>query len=1178
MANTLQTIGNILDTTQRLYDNIRTDGVSDGYVYGLLAKSYPSMRWTLDRNHWNGFSGYDGYGTPIGSAAQVNYVGNAETDENNENGRENWIGDKWRAANENYLMYITDGYSSNIGDSDKKYRMFEPIKGGEAVGVVVPETESEYVDAYQRGKVDGKIPYSGLNRYGSDGADTVMGDIGAVALGRTYIISKSQVDDDGEVGYLTSGRYGIGDRMYWVEDKNNAYKDEDGEVIVAMKSLFFRPSYKRKHYSPDWNYLNTLADNDNGDARGVNYVYAEPENENLNSYDEFADARASNDGSMRGLYEAFQVTDWDNIETDDIITKTNKAFHADRNGRTIIGRFHTDKWSSDDDDVTSTAGSKYGFSHGRNLLKVKPTNDNGYDNPYCRVWTFHHQYSRLADCIRPFVEEDENHRLTIAKEDAKSWGDAFRSKVGGFENGGVRLFNKGVLNRANGLVNYAPSNGNGDMKSVDPRNCMFSIENLAWKGVGTKSTDNPNGLSREQRGPFGGRIMWFPPYNLTFNENVNTDWGGTSFIGRGEKVYTYKNTDRTGNIGFDILIDHPEIMNEWKNARKATVNGDDSVDNIESHEQTVLRFFAGCANLDVDSIAEPYKGNDKEGPSPKTDKGGGQHDIKVEYFLFYPNNYSGADDGTELAWQYLMNGIGYGDIVNDTAEETSQPDLYKKDPSYGIFDLSNEFYYKGDRVGGYEMWHGGEGKSKERVGVSLDTNIKSPTVTRGIISESEDADGFIAFVAKEKKDDPRDSVESRAFVWRYRVDERTRHEILRKENYRDTKTYGLNSINHESLCDVFKDVDKKDLFSATEVYKALTDAELDEESYDSERVEALKKILSEHKIDRVESYGWASSHGYVSSNEQLGKDRANTAMNIIKGTRYDNDGIRYERKSNDIGPVRNSDSVSEFNPKVYRCAHVVIYFKTEGTDELSDTVREEATYTNEADGSKVNGRTNVLISDKKSQPNRGSADRDDLKWLRAEPNKLGRYDNEGRFFQLLEVGNPFLYSKIIEKVRYFSPAYHSVSPEGFNARLTFLHQCTRQGPTVGSIDSQNSNNASNLAFGRAPVCVLRIGDFFYTKVIITSLAITYDKDGISWDMNHEGIGVMPMYAHVDIGITFLGGSDLSGPINRLQNATSFNYYANTGVYDNRSDMVEFDSDGKIGKISVYNPQVDKPKK
>ena len=157
-----------------------------------------------------------------------------------------------------------------------------------------------------------------------------------------------------------------------------------------------------------------------------------------------------------------------------------------------------------------------------------------------------------------------------------------------------------------------------------------------------------------------------------------------------------------------------------------------------------------------------------------------------------------------------------------------------------------------------------------------------------------------------------------------------------------------------------------------------------------------------------------------------------------------------------------------------------------------------------------------------------------------------------------------MHNLVTQKIKYFDPAFHSISPEGFNARLTFLHQCTRQGGTNSQSESQT--NAANLSFGRPPICVLRVGDFYNTKIIIESLTISYDDT--TWDLNPEGIGVMPMMADINITFKFIGGSDLGGPIARLQNALSFNYYANTGVYDSRSDMVEYNNEGKISKIKI----------
>ena len=41
--------------------------------------------------------------------------------------------------------------------------------------------------------------------------------------------------------------------------------------------------------------------------------------------------------------------------------------------------------------------------------------------------------------------------------------------------------------------------------------------------------------------------------------------------------------------------------------------------------------------------------------------------------------------------------------------------------------------------------------------------------------------------------------------------------------------------------------------------------------------------------------------------------------------------------------------------------------------------------------------------------------------------------------------------------------FHSMTPEGFNSRLTFLHQCTRQGSTLTRSDNLAGTTANNLA-------------------------------------------------------------------------------------------------------------------
>jgi len=166
--------------------------------------------------------------------------------------------------------------------------------------------------------------------------------------------------------------------------------------------------------------------------------------------------------------------------------------------------------------------------------------------------------------------------------------------------------------------------------------------------------------------------------------------------------------------------------------------------------------------------------------------------------------------------------------------------------------------------------------------------------------------------------------------------------------------------------------------------------------------------------------------------------------------------------------------------------------------------------------------------------------------------------DENKYFDFIDGNYPNYFETISHKIKYFHPGYHSLTPEGLNTRLTFLHQCMRQGPSVYKTDPSGKGvQPQNLAFGKPPVCILRIGDFFHTKIIINSMSITYATGGApQWDLNPEGIGVQPIIADVNLSIDIIGGQSLLGPINRLQNALSFNYYANTEMYDPRADHID----------------------
>ena len=137
------------------------------------------------------------------------------------------------------------------------------------------------------------------------------------------------------------------------------------------------------------------------------------------------------------------------------------------------------------------------------------------------------------------------------------------------------------------------------------------------------------------------------------------------------------------------------------------------------------------------------------------------------------------------------------------------------------------------------------------------------------------------------------------------------------------------------------------------------------------------------------------------------------------------------------------------------------------------------------------------------------------------------------------------------KDNHYYPGLHTQTPEDFHRRLTFLHQCVRQGGSK-NYDSNKQIISKNSVFGKQPICILRIGDFFYSKIIIDS--INFDYSDATWDLNPEGFGLQPMLAKITLNIKVIGGQSLKGPISIIQNALSFNYYANStftneGIYE-----------------------------
>ena len=976
------------------------------------------------------------------------------------------------------------------------------------------------------------------------------------------------------------------------------------------------------------------------------------------------------------------------LPTCDILKKTNDNFNYGKY-KTLIARFHTKSMDSKDkNDITQTAISdKYGMSHGRNLLTINKTEKNGYDNPYCRVWTYHHQYNQLSRAIRPFNKETKEDLEKAETENTGYPTVGFRtveSKEFGFKGGSSRLDKYGVLNYKNGLVNIAPTakikdyfEGKTD-KEVTIKKCMFSIENLAWKSENVKMDEyDQYGLSAEQKGPLGGRIMWFPPYDLTFSEDVRVNWNPNQFIGRGEKVYTYTDTERTGNLSFTLLIDHPSVLDYWtgherngmKNKGEPLAPGNGGgVDKENNQENTLLRFFAGCEILSAKpqefrhrEIAPEATPDPLVPDPPETEVHKPPTHKAIHCVLYYPNNYSGVDDapnkngGTVNAVYYLVNGVGAQKYIDLDETHTS---TYLK-----AVDIPTQIDSKTSNSG-YEI-NGNISIVEENLKPDYETIKKSyadpvskqvrgqyltdPSGNKQTVNYGGTTYTLAKIVGSQAMSMKGAATKSNLTGathqwyrrrWYYRVDKAYENSRLsRPASYVDTQSFELNGKGYEKVKSKEEIMKAFGLEEADENTKLISFADLFvtlegtkaesllSGSFDKGNVEIVKNIMNDterYKITSIKFEGHASYQGYATSNNTLSSNRALTFKKWMQSKKFPSideatTGSKKESQKNNVDKGDNS----KLTVKLWRSASVIIeydeseieYASLANSSTVEDGKKDEKTSQPLNKVDKVSIQNNKMSIEPIAPLNlRGTYPTIDH-WLKANQkrydeqmrefsyklkglregkdylnemswdfdnsylqNQTGitgvqkgiveRYDNEGEFFELLEKNDPFLHHLITDKIKYFDPAFHSISPEGFNARLTFLHQCTRQGSTVGGADSQIGSTAYNLAFGRPPVCVLRLGDFYYTKIIINSISIQYETP--QWDLNPEGIGVMPMFAKVSLNFVFLGGSDLAGPISRLQNAVSFNYYANTGVYDNRAEMVQYDPDGS-GREVKFKP-------
>jgi hypothetical protein len=628
------------------------------------------------------------------------------------------------------------------------------------------------------------------------------------------------------------------------------------------------------------------------------------------------------------------------------------------------------------------------------------------DETYCRSWTTINRYDKIGKLVRSGTDsiEDED-------EGEESTGIYGSSKVPYRDTKGNT---KGSILGKYGFPKITPYTTD---KSTDLKQYMFSIENLAWADSTHNLPDYEIG-SGDLVNNKKGRIMWFPPYDINFSESNNINWESTNFIGRGEPVYTYNNTERAGNLSFKIVVDHPSYINSFR-----------GVDGPDDHY--VNSFWAGCIPPEFKdkliTVSEksweeelshtiPLKSTPTPEPAPP-----------IKLSIFFPN------DRSALPPDNYENGLS-------GSSPTSYIDYVKNPNGYGY------------------------GTNK----------MLSAQATPG-------------------------------------------QHLENKQGWIDNTNYGLNGFSIGYGYPVF---------FADKVFWGWRDrVEL--------MAEADKWLKEKCPNCIVKVKGFASQQGISKSNANLIKNRANNVIAELKKYLFKdltgadkNDRFKYEQGyvPTTAGCRVGVEEDIEFLPcKTDRRAEVTFEWSAELAGK--NFVPPEITID---DGTRT---YNQKITD--------------------------RFYNETLYFDQLTDIDPLVFDSFREKIKYFHPAFHSTTPEGLNSRLNFLLQCTRQGPTY---EAQGPNN---LAFGRPPVCILRIGDFYNTKIVMDSVNIDYEP--LVWDLNPEGIGVQPMIANVTISFKFLGGSSLMGPINKLQNALSFNYFANTQVYDARADYISKD---KIAKFTV----------
>ena len=682
-----------------------------------------------------------------------------------------------------------------------------------------------------------------------------------------------------------------------------------------------------------------------------------------------------------------------------------------------------------------------------------------------------------------------------------------------------RRFSYSVLDKTYNL-NIVPNKQEGGQSSTNiigtinnavAKKYMFSLENLAWRTSSTPGFSTSD-LPVCERGPNGGRVMWFPPYGLTFSENVSANWNANDFLGRPEPIYTYKNTNRGGSLTWKIVVDHPSVLNVIVNKVLGNETNKVRIDSI------LESFFAGCRKYDIYELAKKYvtvNPND----------------------LFQLQEAITSKEMTREQIEFTRQTI-----------ETGYNSPNGADASLSQGTLNNEVKTLIEKYVNLGLYFGNDyPKPKGSVDYTTEYNRYTSESNRKFYNTKPNAAATSSFF---------DTV----VTPNYKVAEQFCIELAKIfETNKDNP--GTITLNIDSSCSApatiayNRELSGRRIQSMVEFFKNNS---------------ALKQYVSLQKL-------------LVLGGKALGEE-ATITSGITVGDGTTNSSQVQE------GPIKEGTyNVSELKPmpRTFNCTdkdqNAVGGDTQAGSNDIFTVpamacrrafIKSVSTTLEAPKSDPVPNRVDVLVGNVVTETVRTEEVTEEWKPRDNITKRVVRaLLSECDYFETIKAETPMVYDNLKDKLKFFQPSFHSMTPEGLNSRLTFLQQCMRPGDTIPTVKQPTPNgkaelvynNATNTSFGAPPVLVLRVGDFYNTKIIPNSLQIQYE----GLDINPEGIGVQPMIANVTLSFNFVGGSGLKESVDKLQNALTFNYYANTEIYDDRADTTDTEASDKLKVLDQF---------